>query len=228
MGAASLKKKLAFSAMLAALVAALAWPGQADQRHTVPAAGADIMPASEILANVRAMGLNPLGRMARRGDYYVLHALDPYGVELRVVADAQFGDIVTVAPARALVNAYAPRYDSGPRIIHVPQKGDNDRAAVRGDVPADDDAAAATADDDVVAPPKRRSDAPPPGPRRAVLSAPPPAAGGPSPVKPTPRWRESDKFTPPGDGQVTTSVPALPPLPALPPAAESAPLPSRD
>jgi len=230
MGAASLKKTLAFSAMLAALIAALAWPGNAQQRRSVPPAAADIVPASEIFATVRSMGLNPLGRLARRGDYYVLHALDPHGIELRVVADAQFGDILTVAPARALVNAYAPRYDSGPRIIHVPQNGGNDRAALRGDVPADDDVAA-TADDTVVAPPKRRSDAPPPGPRRAVLSVPPPAAEGPSPIKPTPRWRASEKFTPPDDGQATASVPTVPPVPPVspvPPVIESAPPPPGD
>jgi hypothetical protein len=82
---------------------------------------ANVLPAYEIVTAVRAMGLNPISDAVRRGPYYVLHAYDPRGVEVRVVADAQFGDILSIAPARALNTAYAPRYERGPRIIHVPQ-----------------------------------------------------------------------------------------------------------
>ena len=85
------------------------------------ATAADALPAYEIVTTVRAMGLNPISDPVRRGPYYVLHAYDPSGIEVRVVADAQFGDILYIAPARALNTAYAPRYQRGPRIIHIPQ-----------------------------------------------------------------------------------------------------------
>ncbi len=53
----------------------------------------------DILAAVRYFGLDPEGPVVRRGGYYVLHAFDGTGVELRVVADAQFGDILFMGPA---------------------------------------------------------------------------------------------------------------------------------
>ena len=86
-----------------------------------PVSAASVLLAYDIVTAMRAMGLNPIGEPVRRGSYYVMHAYDPRGVEVRVVADAQFGDILSVVPARALNTAYAPRYERGPRIIHVPQ-----------------------------------------------------------------------------------------------------------
>jgi hypothetical protein len=81
-----------------------------------------VRPASEIVATVREMGLAPNSEVLRRGPYYVLHALDTDGVELRVVADAHFGDILSVRPAQPY--SLAPDYVRAPRIIHVPQPGD--------------------------------------------------------------------------------------------------------
>ncbi len=85
----------------------------------------------DILQTLRTMGLNPVTNPVRRGDLYVLHALDPYGVEMRVVADVNFGEILSIVPAPILTNAYlapvltslyVPRADAGPRIIHVPDR----------------------------------------------------------------------------------------------------------
>ncbi len=84
------------------------------------AAAHDVLPPAEILATVRSMGLGPTGELRRRGPFYVLHAYDPRGLEVRVVADAQFGDILSITPARELVDFYVPAYIRGPRIIHVP------------------------------------------------------------------------------------------------------------
>ena len=120
---------------------------------------ADALPAYEILTTVRSMGLNPVSEPVRRGPYYVLHAYDPRGIEVRVVADAQFGDILSVAPARALNTAYAPRYERGPRIIHVPQPGERDDRASVNDR---DEPAASNDDDEEEAPPPRRRATPPP------------------------------------------------------------------
>jgi len=128
------------------------------------AAAHDVLPASEILATVRSMGLGPTGVLRRRGPFYVLHAYDPRGVEVRVVADAQFGDILSVTPARGLVDFYVPAYIRGPRIIHVPLRDatDDDVTPPRGHVTPR---------------PKHRSDATP-----SLFD-------GPSPIRRTPRHK---------------------------------------
>jgi hypothetical protein len=76
------------------------------------------LPAHEIVASVRALGFDPTTQAFRRGPYYVLHARDPYGVQLRIVADAELGDIISIG------QVYVPSYFAGPRIIHVPQPGE--------------------------------------------------------------------------------------------------------
>ena len=50
--------------------------------------------------------------------------------EVRVVADAHFGDVLSVVPVNAVAVAYAPAYQRGPRIIHVPQPGDAKQARI--------------------------------------------------------------------------------------------------
>ena len=190
------------------------------------------MPAYEIITTVRAHGLAPIGELALRWPYYVLHAYDPRGIEVRVVIDAQFGDILSVAPARPLATAYTPRYERGARIIHVPQAGERDEPAATNDDAAEEVAPPAPPAPRRVTPqPKPRSDAapvskrrsealPPPGPRRNVLSAPPPPAEGPSPLQPTPRFNShvdgGDKFSAPP--AITPSIP-LPSPGYTPPAA---------
>ena len=123
-----MKKALTIGLAGVALAATLSFVA-AGSFKSEPVTEADALPAYEILTTVRAMGLNPISEPARRGPYYVVHAYDPRGTEVRVVADAQFGDILSVAPARALNTAYAPGYARGPRIIHVPQAGERDARA---------------------------------------------------------------------------------------------------
>jgi hypothetical protein len=136
---------------------------------------ADAIPAYEVLTAVRSMGLNPSTQAVRRGPYYVLHAIDPRGVEVRVIADAQFGDILSVAPVRAYEDA--PPYQNGPRIIEIPPAGDGDLA---GEAPE---------------PPAARAK---PRPKRHSAA---PQAGGPSPIYPTPKFGgtadDGEKFGPP-------------------------------
>jgi hypothetical protein len=131
----------------------------------------------------------------------------PGEAQQRGARAAQYSDAVA-APVRVANNA--PYYDAGMRIIHVPQPGE----AV-ANYPADNGETAAKIDNEIeiaLPPPKRKRIAtpappqprrilPPPttGPRRAVLSAPPPAAEGPTPIRPLPRWRPSEKFTIPGE-----------------------------
>jgi hypothetical protein len=201
---------------LAATVTSLTAAGLYRREHVT---AADALPAYEILNSVRAFGLRPTTQALRRGPYYVLHAVDARGLEVRVVADAQLGDIVSIVPIAA------PRYDSGPRIIQVPQPGERDDRASS----YDGDAAVSGDNDDTeqapprplprrrIAPrPQYRGDLPPPSPRarpepkppgppRNVLSAPPPPAGNSlSPIYPTPKFRAkpepAEKFAPPIEG----------------------------
>ena len=76
-----------------------------------------ILPPPDILESVRYLGLDPKGDPVLRGDYYVMHAYDRAGIELRVVADAQFGDVLFMAPALNL--SLTPPYVRAARIIQV-------------------------------------------------------------------------------------------------------------
>jgi hypothetical protein len=55
-------------------------------------------PAFEAISAVRSMGLQPLGRPMRRGPIFIVHAANPYGVEMRVVFDARDGAVVSARP----------------------------------------------------------------------------------------------------------------------------------
>jgi hypothetical protein len=77
-------------------------PGYADRRAPDPA-----LPPYEIMSIVRSTGLAPLTRPMRRGRYYVLVAVDRVGRQMRVVVDAQLGDVVNMRPAMA-AGPYGP------------------------------------------------------------------------------------------------------------------------
>jgi len=189
--------KTALTVFLAgvALAATLSWV-PADSTEPAKASASSAVPADEILTTLRSMGLDPIGRPLHRGHYYVLHAYDPYGVEVRVVADAQLGDIVSVAPARALNNLYAPRYEHGARIIHIPQRGENDeRTGSLERNPTD-----ATGNDD--------NKKPEPSLRRRATSR-TPLDDGPTPVRPTPRF--SSKVHEPDKAGTSDSADKPPP-----------------
>jgi hypothetical protein len=203
-------KKTATMVLAAAVLAATLSLVVAGSFKDEPVTAADALPAHEIAATVRAMGLAPIGKPLRRGAYYVLHAYDPRGVEVRVVADAQLGDILSVVPANAPQNAYAPRYQRGPHIIHVPKPRahrvsayDRQESALPDDY--DDVSVAPPAPHRRMTPPPHRHSkvsAPPPQKKqRTVLSAPPPRASGLTPIYPTPRFdakaEAQDKFDPP-------------------------------
>lgn len=216
----------------------------ADSSHESVTA-ADAVPAYTIMTTLREMGYEPSVQPVRRGPYYVLHATDRRGVDMRVVADAHFGDIVSVTPARP---DYAVNYVRGPRIIHVPQPGeaedsgefDNNAAGHNDDEAAPPPLPASRA----TAPPRhiepktqRRSDAPrekqvksaavpPPFERRTVLSAPPPPPKALSPVYPTPKFsagnEAGEKFGSPKSSPEKSGVSAAeigPPATDDPPAA---------
>ena len=80
----------------------LCGPGYAGPGLSDPA-----LPPYEIMSIVRSTGLAPLTRPMRRGPYYVLVAVDRVGRQMRVVVDAQLGDIVNLRPALA-AGSYGP------------------------------------------------------------------------------------------------------------------------
>ena len=149
-----MKKALTIGLVVAALAGTVTFVAAGSFSRGEPVTEADALPADAVLTTVRAMGLNPISEPVRRGPYYVLQAYDARGIQVRVFADAQFGDILSIAPANRPNTAYGPRYERGPRIIHVPQPDErNDRASVN-----QRDEPAASNDDDAeeVAPPPRR------------------------------------------------------------------------
>ena len=89
----------------------------------------EALPPDTLDAALRDLSLEPVTPALRRGPYYVLHALDPSGVERRVVADAELGDILSLTPIEPLYG-FAPYYVRGPRIIQVPEDGNISAAPV--------------------------------------------------------------------------------------------------
>ena len=156
--------------MIATALAATASFVAAGPRGDVPVAVAQVLPHEEIVATVESLGLVPTTRVLRRGPYYVLHALDHRGVELRIVADAALGDILSLTPV------YIPRYDGGPRIIHVPQPAERARRDYESDAaitPGEEfEERAVPLPDATIGPPLPERTISPPLPDRAVGTPP--------------------------------------------------------
>src|SRR3569623_3151852 len=103
-------------------------------RSLAPTTAADAMPSYEILTRVRSLSLDPIGAPLRRGPFYILHAYDRRGTEMRVVADAHFGDVISVTPA-TLVSLPGAGTVGGARIIHVPAPGEEEASVTPGAEP---------------------------------------------------------------------------------------------
>lgn len=223
-----MKTKLALCLTLAACGGALSSPLAADPARTrvAQSISADVLPAYEILTIVRSMGFDPLSHPLRRGPYYVLNAVDTRGIEMRIVADARVGEVVSVMPVPP-----PAMYDSGPRIIHVPQHSvgalpddpdyaerppeerdprqyDRPRQQRRVTPPPAPAAKSASVPPAAAQPPAAAATpaAPAaPAPPRAVLTRPDSGNDGPTPIKPLPKIGKSERFTSP-DPQATGSV----------------------
>jgi hypothetical protein len=102
-----LKKQLAIGAGLLLLNLAASGFAGAQTIYTGPGVSEAVLPPFEIMSIVRTTGLTPLTRPMRRGPYYVLVAVDRVGRQMRVVVDAQLGDIVNLRPALA-ASSYGP------------------------------------------------------------------------------------------------------------------------
>jgi hypothetical protein len=102
-----LKKQLAICAGLLLLGFGAAGTAEAQTVYAGPGFPDPALPPYEIMSIVRSTGLAPLTRPMRRGPYYVLVAVDRVGRQMRVVVDAQLGDIVNLRPALA-AGSYGP------------------------------------------------------------------------------------------------------------------------
>jgi hypothetical protein len=102
-----LKKQLAVCAGLWLLGFGAAGTTAAQPIYASPELSDPVLPPYEIMSIVRSTGLTPLTRPMRRGPYYVLVAVDRVGRQMRVVVDAQLGDIVNLRPALA-AGSYGP------------------------------------------------------------------------------------------------------------------------
>jgi len=121
-----LKKQLAICAALsllgfgavgtAAAQAVYAGSGYAGPGYAPSGPPEAVLPPYEIMSIVRSTGLAPLTRPMRRGPNYVLVAVDRAGRQMRVVVDAQLGDIVNMRPAMAAVS-YGPGASYGPEPV---------------------------------------------------------------------------------------------------------------
>jgi hypothetical protein len=104
-----LKKQLAIWAGLWLIGFGAGGTAGAQPIYASPQLADPVLPPYEIMSIVRSTGLAPLTRPMRRGPYYVLVAVDRVGRQLRVVVDAQLGDIVNLRPALA-AGPYGPEF----------------------------------------------------------------------------------------------------------------------
>ncbi len=230
-----MKTKFALCVTIATLGSALSSAAVAQQLRMRAGPPMDAaLPPYEINTIVRSMGFDPLTNPQRRGPYYVLNAIDPRGIEMRVVADARMGAVVSIMPA-------AMRYDGGPRIIHIPQDSvgalpdDQDDADLtpeeRNDPrqygrPRYDDPRITTPAPAPRKPPVKSAAVPPAAsasapsapaaaasappvshaPPRAVLAPPQSLSDGPTPIRPLPKLGKTERFSSP-DPKTTATLP---------------------
>jgi hypothetical protein len=162
-----------------------------------------VLPPYEIMSIVRSTGLAPLTRPMRRGPYYVLVAVDRAGRQMRVVVDAQLGDIVNMRPAVAAAT-YGPEAGR-------PEVGRPSGLPGAGGVPLGPTAAyGAHPNGDALAPMPPRSI-----PNSAIANTASPNAAIPNPTTSNPHALNAPGAAPPPT-RLTVAEPALPPPPPLP------------
>lgn len=177
-----MRNKIAIRLGLAVLSFVGAGAASAEPWRLRPTVVGDLLPPYEIATIVRSAGLDPVSRPMLQGRRYVLRAIDPDGIDVRVLVDARFGEIVAVRPLgydRGLAPRVlaAPSYERGPRIVAVPR----DEGWIEGD--------------DIVPPrpprvvPAPGMNAPAPGPAPAPLASRAPEAGAVPMRAPLPRAR---------------------------------------
>jgi hypothetical protein len=201
-----LKKQLAIWAGLWLIGLGAAGTAGAQAVYAGPGLSDPALPPYEIMSIVRSTGLAPLTRPMRRGPYYVLVAVDRVGRQMRVVVDAQLGDIVNLRPALA-AGSYGPELGRpyGPPGVAAPP--DTAGATGYGARPDPRSSGDPRLGDPYAAQHPNAENTLPPTPPRSIpnarVNAPPPSAAAPPPNAPPPT-------------RVAVAEPALPPPPPLP------------
>ena len=153
------------------------------------------LPPREIVAIVRAKGLEPLSRPMRQGSVYGLRALDPSGREMQVFVDARGGRILRVVPTPRL-GGMSPPYPMPPGRMLPDGISPNSRIS----------GAPGPADDML---PDERISAPAGTPGAASATSPRTAARAPLP-SPRPKMEAAAELTPvPGASASANPSPAL-------------------
>jgi hypothetical protein len=198
-----LKKQLAIWVGLCLLGLGAAGTAGAQTIYASPGLPDPALPPYEIMSIVRSTGLAPVTRPVRRGPYYVLVAVDRVGREMRVVVDAQLGDIVNLRPALA-AGAYGPELGrpNGPPGFAAASPDTAGANAGYGARPSDPRQTDPRPNGDLYGAHPGAENVPPPTPPRPIpttrASAPPPNVVSPPPTR------------------LAVAEPALPPPPPLP------------
>ena len=95
--------------IFAALAVTLIGVAPAQAQHIA----ADLLPPYEVSTIVASMEMRPLDRPVWRNGRYVVNAIDRHGREVRVILDAQDGQVIAVRP-RMRDYVYRPRYGAPP------------------------------------------------------------------------------------------------------------------
>jgi hypothetical protein len=156
----------------------------------------DIISPREATEVVRAAGLDPISRPVWRPGRYIVHAIDRYGRELRVIVDARMGDVVRAVPASGYADIPPRGYEPYPRPEAYPRAEPYPHASMP---PAEMEAPEEEFDNAGVPPPGAsphvipapRSAAPAPSRSSALPAAPKPQAAKPA-AAPIPRARPAD------------------------------------
>jgi hypothetical protein len=199
------KKQFAICAGLLLLGLGTAATASAQTVYAGPGLPDPALPPYEIMSIVRSTGLAPLTRPMRRGPYYVLVAVDRVGRQMRVVVDAQLGDIVNLRPALA-AGSYGPElgHPNGPPVIGppgiAPAPPDTAGAPGYGARPVGEPYGARPGAD-LSGAHQSAENALPPTPPRAIPSA---------------RTLTAPSVTSPPPTRLAVAEPALPPAPPLP------------
>ena len=237
-----MKKQLAIWAGLWLIGLGAAGTAAAQAVYAGPGLSDPALPPYEIMSIVRSTGLAPLTRPMRRGPYYVLVAVDRVGRQMRVVVDAQLGDIVNLRPALA-AGSYGPELGRpyGPPGMAAPPPdttgatgyGARQDPRSSGDPRPSGDPRLS---DPYAARPSAENALPPTPPRsipNARVNAPPPPSAAPPPTRlavaepalppppPLPRPRPKVALNE-APAASPTEAPAPPPKPAAPAATPSA------
>lgn len=194
--------------MICAAIAVLALSAPASAQGYGYGSGA--LPPYEVVTILRSAGFDPLGPPRLRGPNYVIRAFDRRDREVRVIVNAQSGNIVAVRPFDVAARELPPgaRFGGYEQLPpgYVPQRAYRGGYAPRPDVDDDDDAP----------PPRGYSSQPPsaaPGNLPRSSNAAPPPRGGYA----RPQNDDEDASVSPSEPNVIRADPdrggALPPPP---------------